>query len=71
MAFQTSGEPQRHADGTPVRTSAAQQTTEMRLWRQRCFAHALTVLLRERFGLDESPEVEEFVYAAVQTVDYH
>ena len=71
MAFQTSGEPQRHADGTPVRTSAAQRKADMRLWRQRRFAHALTVLLRERFGLDESPEVEEFVYAAVQTVDYH
>ena len=71
MAFQTSGEPQRSADGTPVRISAAYQKTEMRLWRQRRFAHALTVLLRERFGLDESPEVEEFVYAAVQAVDYH
>ena len=65
------GEPQRHADGAPVRTSATQRKAEMRLWRQRRFAHALTILLRERFGLDESPEVEEFVYAAVQTVDYH
>ena len=71
MAFQTSGEPQRTSDGTPVRTSEAERKADMRMWRQRRFAHALTVLLRERFGLDESPEVEEFVYAAVQTVDYH